>query len=183
MNDLVPLERIENKIHQIRGQKVMLDFDLAILYGVETKVLNQAVKRNLSRFPDDFMFSLSKQEILRISQFVTSSSRSQFVTLKRGYNIKYPPHAFTENGVAMLSSVLNSERAIEVNIQIMRAFTRLRQIIARNKDITYLFKELKHKVDRHDTEIGLIIRAIEKMIAVDTKPKHKIGFLTEKEER
>jgi len=178
MKDLIPIERIENKIYLIREQRMMLDFDLALLYGVETKVLNQAVRRNLNRFPDDFMFTLSKQEIIRMSQFAISSSRSQFVTLKRGYNIKYPPHAFTENGVAMLSSVLNSERAIEVNIQIMRAFTRLRQIVTRNKDLTYLFKELKHKVDRHDTEIGLIIRAIEKMIAVETKPKQKIGFKT-----
>jgi len=180
MKDIIPIERIENKIYMIRGQKVMLDFDLAILYGVKTKVFNQAVKRNLNRFPNDFMFTLSKQEILRMSPFLTSCSRSQIVTLKRGYNIKYPPHAFTENGVAMLSSVLKSERAIEVNIQIMRAFTRLRQLITRNKDLTYLFKELKHKVDQHDTEIGLIIRAIEKMIAIDAKPKSKIGFVTDK---
>lgn len=170
MNDLVPLERIERKIYQLKGQRVMLDFDLAALYGVGTKVLNQAVKRNLHRFPEDFMFSLSKQEILRMSQFVTSS------------NIKFHKNvnAFTEQGVAMLSSVLNSERAIEINILIIRAFVRLRQVLSANKDLSYLFKELKHKVDQHDVEIGLIIRAIEKMIAVDTKPKRRIGFVRDK---
>ena len=108
---------------------------------------------------------------MNISQFVISSK------IKYSKNV----NAFTENGIAMLSSVLRSERAIEVNIQIMRAFTNLRKIIARNKDLTYLFKELKHKVDRHDTEIGLIIRTIEKMIVSESKPKGKIGFVIEKE--
>jgi phage regulator Rha-like protein len=150
---------------------------LAELYGVSTRVLKQAVRRNRKRFPDDFVFSLSKQEISRLSNFVTTSSRSQSVTLKKGQNIKYPPFAFTENGVAMLSSVLHSESAIEVNVQIMRAFTRLRQILAKNKDLTYLFRELKKKVDQHDVEIGLIIRTIEKMIAKEDKPKGKIGFV------
>ena len=177
MNNLIPIERIENRIFIIRGQKVMLDYDLAQLYEVETKVLNQAVKRNMHRFPEDFIFPLSKQEIINISQFTMSSSRSQIVTLKRGYNIKYPPYVFTENGVAMLSSVLRSEKAIEVNVQIMRAFTRLRQILSKNKDLTYLFRELKHKVDKHDIEIGLVIRTIEKMIAHENKPKRKIGFV------
>ena len=169
MNDLIPLERIEGKIFIVRGQKVMFDFDLARLYGVSTRRLNEQVKRNIERFPADFMFSLTRQEILRISQFATSSS------VKFSKNV----NAFTENGVAMLSSVLNSEVAIRVNIQIMRAFTNLRKIIARNKDLTYLFKELKQKVNQHDVEIGLIIKAIEKMIATERKPKGKIGFANE----
>jgi len=194
MKEMIPIKRIENKIYMIRRQKVMLDFDLAALYGVPTKVLNQAVRRNLNRFPDDFMFSLTRQEIINISQIAISSSESQFEPLepKGATNLKSQfvtsswggrrkkTYAFTENGVAMLSSVLHSGRAIKINIQIMRAFTRLRQIVAKNKDISYLFKELKHKVDQHDNEIGLIIRAIEKMIAFEKKPRAKIGFNTEK---
>src|SRR3990167_5227802 len=125
MTQLIPYEVIERRIFIVRGKSVMLDRDLAKLYGVETRVLNQAVKRNINRFPEDFMFSLTREEIGRISQIVIRS-RSQFVTLKRGQNIKYLPYAFTEQGVAMLSSVLNSERAINVNVQIMRAFVKIR---------------------------------------------------------
>jgi len=166
MNELIPMERIESKIYLIRKQKVMLDFDLSDLYGVETKVLNQAVKRNSRRFPEDFMFSLSKQEIQRMSQIVTSS------------NIKFHKNvnAFTEQGVAMLSTVLNSQKAMEINILIMRAFVKLRQVLSTNKDLSYLFRELKGKVDRHDAEIGEIIKAIEQMIAYEKEPKAKIGF-------
>jgi len=176
MKDMIPIGSIENKIHLIREQKVMLDRDLAELYGVPTKVLNQAVRRNQERFPGDFMFQLTWAEAEHL--------RSQIVTLeniasKRGRHIKYLPFAFTEQGVSMLSSVLNSSRAIEINILIMRAFVRLRQVLAANRDLTYLFKELKHKVDQHDTEIGLIIRAIEKMISYKSKPKAKIGFIKE----
>lgn len=177
MNNLIPEERIESKIYFIKGQKVMLDIDLATLYEVSTKALNQAVKRNKERFPNDFMFQLTWTEV----EFL----RSQIVILKksprskRGTHVKYLPYVFTENGVAMLSSVLRSKWAIEVNIQIMRAFTNLRKIIARNKDLTYLFKELKQKVNQHDVEIGLIIKAIEKMISTEKKPKGKIGFSNE----
>jgi hypothetical protein len=178
MKDLIPIGSIENKIHLVRGQKVMLDRDLAELYGVPTKVLNQAVRRNQERFPGDFMFQLTWAEAEHL--------RSQIVTLenvasKRGRHIKYLPFAFTEQGVSMLSSVLNSSRAIEINILIMRAFVRLRQVLAANRDLTYLFKGLKHKVDQHDTEIGLIIRAIEKMISFEKKPKTKIGFSPNRE--
>jgi hypothetical protein len=171
MNNLIPEERIESKIFVIRGQKVMLDIDLAALYEVSTKAFNQAVKRNKERFTNDFMFQLTWTEV--------ECLRSQIVTLKkskqskRGTHVKYLPYAFSENGVAMLSSVLRSKWAIEVNIQIMRAF------IARNKDLTYLFKELKQKVNQHDVEIGLIIKAIEKMIATERKPKGKIGFTSD----
>lgn len=178
MQEIVPIERIENKIYVIRGQKVMLDKDLSELYGVPTKALNQAVKRNMKRFPADFMFQLTWTETERIrSQIVTLNQASQ----KRGNHIKHLPHAFTEQGVSMLSSVLSSPRAIEINILIMRAFVRLRKVLNTNKDLSYLFKELKHKVDGHDIEIGLIIRAIEKMITIEKKPKGKIGFITNKE--
>ena len=171
MNEMIPLERIENRIYLIRGQKVMLDSDLAALYGVPTSRLNEQVKRNLKRFPPDFMFSLTRQEIVNISQIAICSN------IKHSKNI----NAFTEQGIAMLSSVLNSEKAVEVNIMIMRAFVKLRQVLATNKDLNYLFKELKHKVDQHDNEIGVIIRTIEKMIAYEKKPKEKIGFKVEKE--
>ena len=128
MKDLIPVERIENKIYVIRGQKVMLDRDLAELYGVTTRRLNEQVKRNIKRFPPDFMFSLTRQEIMNISQFVISSAAGTNMSqIATSSNVKHSKNvnAFTENGVAMLSSVLRSERAIEVNIQIMRAFTRL----------------------------------------------------------
>jgi len=173
MNEMIPIERIENRIYLIRGQKVMLDRDLAGLYEVTTFNLNKAVKRNIKRFPTDFMFQLTRIEY--------NALRFQTGILEKGKHSKYLPFAFTENGIAMLSSVLRSERAIEVNIQIMRAFTRLRQIVVKNKDLSYLFKELKHKVDRHDAEIGLIIKAIEKMISLEAKPKPKMGFITKEE--
>ena len=174
MNELIPIERVESKIYFIRGQKVMLDRDLSELYGVPTKALNQAVKRNMERFPADFMFQLTWAEAERLrSQFVTLNQARQ----KRGRHIKHLPYAFTEQGVSMLSSVLSSPLAIEINIFIMRAFVRLRKVLTANKDLSYLFKELKHKIDQHDVEIGLVIKAIEKMIAVEKKPKGKFGFL------
>jgi len=171
MSDLIPIERIENRIYVIRGQKVMIDRDLAELYGVSTGRLNEQVKRNQKRFPEDFMFKLNEQEInLMVSQNAIPSRKH----LGGAF-----PNAFTEQGIAMLSSILNSSRAIEINILIMRAFVKLRRVLSANKDLTYLFKELKHKVDQHDVEIGLIIKAIEKMIAVEAKPKGKIGFITD----
>jgi hypothetical protein len=176
MNKLIPMEQIENKIFLIRGQKVMVDHDLADLYQVPTKRIKEQVKRNMRRFPTDFMFQLTWEEL--------SSLRSQIAALEkagsqRGRHSKYLPYAFTEQGVAMLSTVLNSRRAIDINIMIMRAFVRLRKVLATNKDLTYLFKELKHKVDKHDVEIGLIIKTIEKMIATESKPKPRIGFRAE----
>ena len=170
---------IENLIHIIRGQQVMIDSDLARLYGVETRVLNQAVKRNIERFPVDFMFQLTKDEaenlrsqiatsnsrsqnvILNLdseylkSQKVTSNSRSQNATLKQGHNIKYLPYAFTENGVAMLSSVLRSKTAIEVNIRIMRAFTAMRSFLMSNAHIFQRLETVEHNyllVNRHLSE-------------------------------
>ena len=146
----------------------MLDKDLAELYEVSTKRLNEQVRRNISRFPADFMFQLTKDE--------SSSLRSQFVTLKRGGHRKYLPYVFTEQGVAMLSSVINSERAIQVNIAIMRAFVKLRQILSTNKELAGKLKELEHKVEKHDTEIHAIFEAIRQLMAPPDKPKRRIGF-------
>ena len=164
MEKLIPQEIIEQKIFLIRGQKVMLDRDLARLYGVETKVLNQSVKRNIGRFPQDFMFSLTRKEILRMSQIVTS--------LKFSKNI----NAFTEQGVAMLSSVLRSKRAIQVNIAIMRAFVKLRKILSAHKELAYKLSELERRIEKHDKEIRGIFEAIRQLMALPEKPKRKIGF-------
>ena len=167
MKDMVPQEIIENKIYLIRGHKVMLDRDLARLYGVPTKVLNQAVKRNHKRFPNDFMLLLTLQEVRNL--------RSQFVTSSWG-GLRYLPCAFTEQGVAMLSSVLNSERAIQVNIAIMRAFVKLRQILSTHKELVHKLNELERKFEKHDTEIQSIFEAIRQLMAPPTPPKRRIGF-------
>ncbi len=169
--DLIPTETIENKIFVIRGHKVMMDFHLAALYGVETKVLLQAVKRNASRFPEDFMFRLDGKEfkILR-SQFVTSSWGGR----------RYLPYAFTEQGVAMLSSVLRSERAIQVNIAIMRAFVKLREILSTHREFALKLKQLEMKLEKHDKEIAAVFRAIAELMAPQPeKAKHPIGFSRE----
>ena len=168
---IVPAELIERKIYLIRNKKVMLDSDLAELYNVETKVLNQAVKRNIARFPEDFMFQLNKEEALELS-------RSQFVTLKRGQNIKYLPHVFTENGVAMLSSVLNSERSIQVNIQIMRTFTKIREMLSSHKDLRHKIEEMEKK---YDSQFKIVFNAIKELMNPPEKQVRKIGFKTEKE--
>lgn len=165
----LPAEVIEKKILLIRGLKVMLDRDLAELYAVEIRALNQAVKRNIERFPDDFMLQLSKEEY--------DSLRSQNVTLKRGEHRKYMPYAFTENGVAMLSSVLKSDRAIEVNIQIMRTFTKLREMIASNKELSKKLDDIERKVSSHDQAITGLIHAIRELAKPEpTGKKGKIGF-------
>jgi ORF6N domain len=169
MKSIVPIEVIEHKILFIRGQKVILDRDLALLYGVETRVLNQAVRRNSDRFPDDFMFSLTREEIARISQSVTSSDAS-FKTLKFSKNVM----AFTEYGIAMLSSVLNSQRAIQVNIQIMRTFGKLREMISSHKDLSRKLNDLEKK---YDGQFQVVFEAIRQLIEVEEKPKRKIGFI------
>jgi len=167
MNKLISVEIIENKIYLIRGKKVMLDKNLASLYGVETKVLLQSVKRNLERFPDEFMFQLNKQEynILR-SQIVTSSWGGR----------RYLPHAFTEQGVAMLSSVLKSKRAIQVNILIMKTFVKLRELIASHKDILYKIEEMQKK---YDGQFQLVFEAIKSLMKQPEQKPKKIGFLRE----
>ncbi|MBL7195996.1 MAG: ORF6N domain-containing protein [Desulfobacterales bacterium] len=169
MTSIVPTESIVNKIVFLRGEKVLLDHDLAELYGVETKVLKQAVRRNIKRFPDDFMFELTKEE--------NQSLRSQNVTLKRGQHSKYLPFAFTEQGVAMLSSVLNSEHAIEVNISIMRAFVQLRKMIASNNKLARKLAELEQHLESHDEQIQAIFEAIRQLMTPPVKPRKKIGFM------
>ena len=162
----VSIEGIERAIFLIRGQRVILDKDLALLYGVQTRVLNQAVHRNLNRFPPDFMFELSREEILRISQIVTSS----------GIKFSKSVHAFTEQGVAMLSSVLNSEHAIEVNIAIMRVFVRLRQMMATHKELAFKLAELEERLEGHDEQIQNIFEAIRQLMAPPERERKKIGF-------
>ena len=171
---LVPSEVIEQHIYLIRDQKVMLDRDLADLYGVSTKVLNQAVKRNLERFPEDFMFQLFSDEAeTRWNHVRAGRSRSQIVTLKRGENIKYQPFAFTEHGILMLSSVLRSERAIAVNIAIMRAFVKLREMLASQKDLVRRLDGLEQKYDKH---FQVVFDAIRQLMTPLEKPKRQIGF-------
>jgi len=171
---IIPQEIIQQKIYFIRGEKVMLDRDLAELYGVETKALNLAVKRNRDRFPADFMFQLSKKEfeILRF-QFETSKNlKSQIVILKRGGR-RYEPYVFTEQGVAMLSSVLNSKRAIQVNIQIMRTFTQIRKMLISHKDLR---KKLELMEKKYDKQFKVVFEALRLLLKEDEKPLKRIGF-------
>jgi len=168
MSDIIPQEIIENKIFFLRGKKVMLDKDLAVLYGVTTGNLNKSVKRNIDRFPEDFMFQLTKEEFKNlIFHFGTSSWGG----------IRKLPYAFTENGVAMLSSVLNSERAIKVNIQIMRTFTRLREMLMTHKDLKEKIEAMEKK---YDYQFKIVFDAIKQLLEPLEKPKKRIGFLREK---
>ncbi len=165
---VIPAERIEQSILLLRGHKVMLDADLAALYGVSIKAFNQAVKRNRQRFPEDFMFQLTPEE--------NAALRSQIVTLEtgRGKHRKYLPYAFTEQGVAMLSSVLNSDRAVRVNIEIMRAFVRLRQLLASHADLARKLDALERK---YDAQFRVVFDAIRQMMEPPPeKPKGRIGF-------
>jgi ORF6N domain len=165
---LVPTERIARTILICRGEKVLLDSDLARLYGVTTGNLNKAVSRNRDRFPKDFMFRLKPEEAQRlIFQFGISKGRG---------GRRYAPFAFTEQGVAMLSSVLNSERAIKVNIAIMRAFVKLRETLETNRELSRKFTELQKHVGKHDQEIAAIINAIRELMAPPAKPRREIGF-------
>ena len=171
---IVSQDTIELKIFLIRGQKVMLDKDLAELYGVKTKRLNEQVKRNRKRFPEDFMFRLIKREK---EELVANCDR-----LKALKHSTINPYAYTEQGVAMLSSVLKSDRAIQVNIQIMRVFSRLRQIIATHKELAHKLDELERKIAQHDGEIATIFEAIRQLMAPPERTRKKIGF-TLKEQR
>jgi phage regulator Rha-like protein len=172
----VAVEVIERRIFFIRSQKVMLDRDLAKLYGVPTRRLNEQVKRNRKRFPPDFMFQLTLEEAKAVP-----SLRSQNAILKRGQHIKYAPYAFTEQGVAMLSSVLRSERAIEVNIIIMRAFVKLREILATHKELAEKLDAIEKKYEKHDIQIKAVFDAIRKLIeAPATTHRQPIGFVSAK---
>ena len=176
---LVPIERIERSILLIRGQKVMIARDLAYLYGVTTKVLNQAVKRHKDRFPEDFMFQLTMEEAkIWWTEVRGSGLRSQIVTLKRGQHIKYRPYAFTEHGILMLSSVLNSERAVQVNIEIMRTFVRLRRMLASHAELA---RKLEALEKRYDAQFKIVFDAIRQLMAPPEPepPKKRIGFLVE----
>ena len=168
---LIPVERIERTILRLRGHNVMLDADLAALYQVDVKVLNQAFKRNRDRFPADFVFQLTAEE--------AESSRSQIVTLKvgRGRHRKYLPHAFTEQGVAMLSGVLRSRRAVKVNIEIMRAFVRLRRMLQSNAELAKKLDELEAK---YDAQFKVVFQAIRELMMPPPASRKRIGFRSEK---
>jgi len=164
---IIPAERVAQSIRWVRGQKVLLDSDLAVLYGVTTGNLNKAVKRNAERFPTDFMFQLDAEEAANL--------RFQFGISSWGGRRRLP-YAFTEQGVAMLSSVLNSERAVKVNIAIMRAFVKLRETLDTNRELARKFAELERRVGKHDEEIAAILEAIRQLMARPEKPRREIGF-------
>jgi hypothetical protein len=189
MKDLIPTERIEQAIFLIRGQKVILDDDLARLYGVTTKRLNEQTKRNRKRFPDDFIFQLKLQEVRALrSQFATASLQpigsdkdspnwSQVATSSsRHLGTIYRPWAFTEHGTIMAAMVLQSPRAVEMSVHVVRAFVRLRAMLATNKDLAAKFAELERKVASHDTHIQSLFEAIRRLMAPDPPKPHRIGF-------
>jgi ORF6N domain len=179
------IQSIQNRIYEIRGERVMLDRDLANLYEIETKVLNQAVNRNIKRFPKDFMFQLTKEEFdslrFQIETLDDNSLRSQIVTSKgRGGN-RYLPYAFTEQGVAMLSGVINSDKAISMNIAIMRAFVAVRQVLLKQNDIKEQLREIKERIGEHDVQLNQIYDAMENLLdekATQQKwnDRERIGF-------
>ena len=182
------IQSIQNRIYTIRGERVMLDRDLADLYDIEIKVFNQAVKRNSKRFPSDFLFQLSKDEYENFSNNNAENKfpnplRSQIVTLKtgRGQHRKYLPYAFTEQGVAMLSGVLNSERAIQMNIAIMRAFVEIRKILIRETDLKIQLQQIKDRIGEHDVQLNQIYDAIENLLDEKVSQRNwdnreRIGF-------
>ncbi|MDR2146564.1 MAG: ORF6N domain-containing protein [Tannerella sp.] len=193
------IQSIQNRIYEIRGERVMLDRDLAALYEIETRVFNQAVKRNIKRFPKDFMFQLTKEEWDEIRfhvEIVNNSLRSQFVTLKaddslrlqnailkqsRGQHSKYLPYAFTEQGVAMLSGVLNSDRAINMNIAIMRAFVEVRRVLLQQNDMKEQLRLIQERITEHDIQLSQIYDSIENLLdekAAQRKweNRERIGF-------
>jgi ORF6N domain len=181
------IQHIQNKIYEIRGLRVMLDKDLASIYEVETKVLNQAVKRNIRRFPIDFMFQLTKDEFealrFQIETLENDFLRSQIVTLKngRGQHPKFMPYAFTEQGVAMLSEVLNSDKAIDMNIAIMRAFVAVRNVLLKQNDLKEQMREIKECLGEHDVQLNQIYDAMENLLDEKTaqrkwEERERIGF-------
>lgn len=165
---------IESSIIAVRDQRVILASDLATIYGVETRVLNQAVKRNIERFPEDFMFRLTRREAEAIA-----ASRSQLVILKRGHNIKYLPYAFTEHGAIMAANVLNSPRAVQMSVFVVRAFVRLRQMVVTHKEIMVKLGELEQSVAMHDAHIRSLFEAVRQLMTPPEPKKRKIGFLVQ----
>ena len=168
---LITLDLVERKIYIVREQKVMLDSDLALLYGVTTKRLNEQVKRNISRFPEDFMFQLTADELDNLrSQFATSS-------LKNYGGRRYMPYVFTEQGVAMLSGVLSSERAVQVNIGIMRAFVNMRKMLSTNEEVSKKLTEFENKLGAHDVHFKKVFTAIRLLMNPPTKAEKQIGYI------
>ncbi len=185
------LQVIQNKIYEIRGQKVMLDFDLAELYDVQTKVFNQAVKRNIENFPDEFMFRLTKEEWTSLrSQIMTSNTHtsenqgdnwSQFVTSSKHRGLVYLPYAFTEHGVTMLASILKSSTARKMSIAIVRAFITMRKMIIQYADVIRVINELKEKVDAHDVQLNQIYEALENLLDKKVEEENKIELWKNRE--
>lgn len=170
---LIPLEVIERRIFVLRGHRVMLDRDLAELYGVEIKRLNEQVKRNRDRFPEDFMFQLTLEEGKAVIL-----SRSQIATLKRGENVKYRPYVFTEHGAVMLANVLRSPVAVRASIQVVRAFVSLRRMLATHEDLARKMEALEQKVGRHDADLQGVLRILKRLVEPPPEPpKRPIGFL------
>jgi phage regulator Rha-like protein len=165
MGNTIPVEYIEKRIFCLRGEKVMIDRHLAEMYGVETRILNQAVKRNIKRFPREFMFQLSKEERDKVITICDHLHPLKFA--------KTMPFAFTEHGLAMLSSVLNSDRAIQVNIEIIKAFVRLRKLLATHRDLELKIEAMEEK---YDEQFRVVFEAIKQLITEEEKPKRKIGF-------
>ena len=173
MKTLVPVERIASRIYFIRDMKVMLDRDLAELYDVETKRLKEQVRRNIERFPEDFMFELTKEEL--------KNWRSQFATSNQDImGLRIPPFAFTEHGILMLSSVLKSERAVQVNIQIMRTFAKLREALIDNKDLR---KELEELKQISEERFQIVFETLDQLLTIENKPKKKIGFTVKEKQK
>jgi ORF6N domain len=169
----IPIEVVENRILILRGHRVMLDHDLAELYGAPVKRLNEQVKRNGNRFPDDFMFQLTLEEGKAVLL-----SRSQIATLKRGRNIKYRPYVFTEHGAVMLANILRSPVAVRASIQVVRAFVHLRQMLATNQDLARKIEALERKVGKHDTDLQAILKVLKKLLQPPAAPaKRPIGFV------
>jgi len=162
-------DAVVNKIYEIRNQKVMLDRDLAELYGIETRVLNQAVKRNISRFPEDFMFQLNSEELENWKSQIVISNREKL-------GLRKPPFVFTEHGVLMLSSVLNSPQAIQVNIQIVRIFARLRKLLDNYSELKFEIAEIKKHLQNHDKNIELVFTYLHELMEKKAKPRKRIGF-------
>jgi hypothetical protein len=175
----IPIEVIEGRIVILRGRRVLIDRDLAELYCVETRVLNQAVNRNLARFPPDFMFQLNADEASALSpSSIASPSRSQSVILKRGHNLKYLPYVFTEHGAVMLANVLRSPVAVRASIQVVRAFVHLRQILTANQDLARKIEGLERKVGKHDTDLRAILRVLRGFVQPAPLPARRpIGFV------
>ena len=174
-NGVIPIDQVESIIFLVRGQKVILDRDLAQLYGITTGNLNKAVNRNIDRFPNDFMFQLTPEEY--------KSLRFRFGIFKKGQHSKYLPYAFTEQGVAMLSSVLRSKRAIEVNIAIMRAFVQLRKMIDSHAELSRKLSDLERKLGDHDEQIQAIFEAIRQLMAPPDNKVKKVGFTVKEKQK